>query len=157
MRWRDSKNREWRFECNVYTMSRVKKETGVDLSQAIKAGSTVIEDVIGDVSVFFDVVTTLLRDQMDADGVTPEDFGASINDEDVVADATRALIEAILDFFPMDRRAPLKKAFRRFWDIAKTQADTEAVKVLKMVEGPEFEQMARNAVKTGKFSMDKIP
>lgn len=154
MRWRDSTGREWRFVCNVLTMSRVKKETGVDLSQAIKSGSTIIEDVVSDVEVFFDVIKTLLRDQMDADGVTVEEFGAAINDEDVVADATRALIDALLDFFPPDRRAALKKAFRRFWELAKTQADMEAARVVEMVNNPEFEKMAKKAIENGKFNME---
>ena len=156
MRWKDTAGREWVFVCNVLTMARVKKECGVDLTKAISEGSTVIEDVIGDVAVFFDVVTTLLRDQMNDRGVSLEDLGASINDEDVVTEVAKALVEGIINFFPPNRREPLKRAFRKLWDLSKEQHNLEAEKAIAIIDGPEFDGMAKQAVATGKFNMGSM-
>lgn len=155
MKWKDSKGREWVFACNVFSMSRVKKEVGVDLSQAIKEGSTVIEDVIGDVALFFDVVSCLLKEQIAAAGLSIEEFGEGINDEDVVTDACQALVEAILDFFPPDRRRALKKAFRRIWELSRKKFDAQAKTVIDLIESDEFERIANEAVETGTLNMER--
>lgn len=149
MKFKDTAGREWRCICNVHTMSRVRKETGLDLTKTINKDSNVIETIAGDVSVFFEVMLALLHDQMVEQNVSPEEFGAAINDEDVVGEALQALVEGILDFFPADRRGPLKMAFRKVWKLAAAKSNLEAERAIALIESPEFDAMAERAIETG--------
>ncbi len=157
MKFKDSTGREWRFVMNVFSMARVKRETGIDLAASITEGATVIDELYGNIATLFDVMTVLLREQLEKADVSLEDFGAAINNEDIVARAVDALIEAILDFFPEERSRPLKKAWRTMFGLAKKKNDLAAEKVIEMINSPEFPAMAEKAVESGKFNLEPIP
>jgi len=153
MKFTDSQKREWTFAVNVGTMAAVKRETGVDLANTLRQNSTVVEDILGDVAVFFDVLTTLLKGQIKEAGITLEEFGEGLNNEDVVLEATKALIESILDFFPADRSGPMKKAFRKLWEVTERKAKAKAKAGLVKLDDLDFEAMADQAIKQVETSM----
>ena len=144
--FKDTQGRNWTFECNVFTLARCKRETGIDLARAIEKGATVVDDITGDVSVFFAVLVSLLKEQMEKVGADDESLGRAINDEDVVIEATQALVRAVIDFFPKSRSATLRKAFDRLWNLTKDKADKEADVAIRKIESMDWDEMATNIV-----------
>ena len=141
-RFRDTAGRDWTFVCNVFTLARCKKETGVDLAKSIESGADILKDVADDVAVFFDVISSLLQDEMKARGVGARELGEGINDEDVVIEATQALVRAVIDFFPKSRSKTLRTAFDRLWNVTREKADLEASRAIEKIEAMNIEEMA---------------
>jgi hypothetical protein len=101
---------------------------------------------MGDSKVFFAVLCSLLQDDMRTLGVDNRGLGEAINDEDVVIDATQALVRAIIDFFPKDRAETLRKAFDQLWNLTKKKGDAEAEKAKVILDGMDWETMSTNIV-----------
>ena len=102
MSFTDTKGRDWRVAVNVGTMAAVKRETGMNLAEAIKPSSDVIETISSDPAVFFEVLTVILKRQLDEKSVSIDEFAEGLDDEDVAIEAMKSLIEGIIDFFPKD-------------------------------------------------------
>lgn len=143
----DGRGRTWTFECNTWTLSQCKKATGVDLAQAIEKGAAdVIGNILGDVALMFDVVCSLLSKQLAERSISEEDFGTSLDDEDVSIAMTQALIVGVINFSPKSRRPALQKAFANLWTATKTQADKQAEVATADLEGIDWEEMATNLI-----------
>tara|TARA_R110000824_G_scaffold741_4_gene4603 strand:+ start:6654 stop:7211 length:558 start_codon:yes stop_codon:yes gene_type:complete len=142
MSFTDTKGRDWRVSINVGTMAAVKRETGMNLAEAIKPSSDVIETISSDPSVFFDVLTVILRRQLDEKSVSIDEFAEGLDDEDVAIEAMKSLIEGIIDFFPKDRSLPLKKAFNRLWSATEKKATAQAAAAMSRLEDLDVEAMA---------------
>jgi len=148
MKWKDGNGRQWDFVCDYFTLQRVKRETGVNLTESL-TDIEVIKGVIDDPEKFFDVAISLIQDDLKSLDITAEDFGRSINDEGVVENMTEALVESILSFFPPARRDPLLKAFRKIWDLSKRRAALQVEQATARMNGPEFEREMNEAVASG--------
>jgi hypothetical protein len=143
----DSRGRTWTFECNTWTLSQCKKTTGVDLAQAIEKGAAdVIGNILGDVALMFDVVCSLLSKQLRERSVDEEEFGTSLDDEDVSIAMTQALIVGVINFSPKSRRPALLKAFQNLWTATKTQVEKEAKVVTRKIDEMNWETEARNLI-----------
>jgi len=151
----DSKGRDWSFRINVGVMAAVKDATGINLSEAIKPKSTVIEDITEDPSLFFGVLTSILKKQLREADVDLESFAEGLDDEDVTIGAMKSLIEAIIDFFPKDRSGPLKRAFNRLWSATEAKANTQAKVAIERIEGIDFDQMSSEIVEKATGSPTK--
>lgn len=144
--FKDTAGRNWVFTCNVFTLARCKKETGIDLARSIEKGATVVDSITGDVSIFFDVLCSLLQEQMEKVGIDAQGLGEAINDEDVVIEATQALVRSVIDFFPKSRSKTLRTAFDRLWNLTAQKAEAEQDKAIATIEAMDWEQMANNIV-----------
>lgn len=144
--FKDNAGRSWTFVCNMFTMARCYRETDIDLARAIEKDSTVIDDIMGDSRKFFAVLCSLLQDDMKTIGVDERALGEAISDEDVVIEATQALVRAIIDFFPKDRAETLRKAFDQLWRLTKEKGDAEADKAKAILDGMDWETMSSNIV-----------
>ncbi len=138
----DSKNRTWVVVVNVGTMAAVKRDTGLNLAEAIKPSSDVIETISSDPSAFFDVLTTILRRQLEEKSVSIDEFAEGLDDEDVAIDAMKSLIEGIIDFFPKDRSQPLKKAFNRLWSATEKKATAQSQAAMRRLDELDVETMS---------------
>tara|TARA_R110002051_G_scaffold160285_2_gene231934 strand:+ start:110 stop:601 length:492 start_codon:yes stop_codon:yes gene_type:complete len=146
--FKDTEGRLWSFNCNVFTLARCKSEAGVDLASAIEQGSKVIEEITEDVSIFFAVLCSLLKDQMKEAGVDEQGLGEAINDEDIVIEATQAMVRAIIDFFPPKRSKALRKAFDQLWNLTREKAELEADKAIATIDSLDFEKMSTELVES---------
>ena len=142
MSFTDTKGRDWRVAVNVGTMAAVKRETGMNLAEAIKPSSDVIETISSDPAVFFEVLTVILKRQLDEKSVSIDEFAEGLDDEDVAIEAMKSLIEGIIDFFPKDRSLPLKKAFNRLWSATEKKATAQAAAAMSRLEDLDVEAMA---------------
>ena len=143
----DSKGRTWEIELNVRQMKRVRDALGVDLVNVISTGkdgavaTDTIDRVANDPILLCDILWVVCEEQAKQDGVTDVEFGSSLAGE-AIAEATRAFLDELVDFFPGARRIFLKKAVglaRRF--------ETETMEVLeKALESPEFEERLKTAL-----------
>ena len=143
----DTKERAWEVELNVRQMKRVRDVLGIDLVNVIQAGrdGTVATDtldrVANDPILLVDILWGLCEGQAKAAGVTDDDFGSSLAG-DSIADATRAFLDELVDFFPGARRLFLKKAV----DLAR-KYETENLGVLeKVLNSPEFEERLKTSL-----------
>ena len=113
----DNTGRAWSLAINVDAVKRVKALVNVDLLQAVEG--KLIEQLVADPILLCDVVFCLCKPQADQLGVSDEDFGRSMAG-DAIEQATGAMLEELVDFFPSRRRALLTKAVGKF----KTLQDT---------------------------------
>ena len=143
----DTKERVWDVELNVRQMKRVRDILGIDLVNVIQAGkdgavaTDTLDRVANDPILLVDILWVLCEGQAKAAGVTDDDFGSSLAG-DSIADATRAFLDELVDFFPGARRLFLKKAV----DLAR-KYETENLEVLeKALASPEFEERLKTSL-----------
>ena len=143
----DTKERVWDVELNVRQMKRVRDALGIDLVNVIQAGkdgavaTDTLDRVANDPILLVDILWVLCEGQAKAAGVTDDDFGSSLAG-DSIADATRAFLDELVDFFPGARRLFLKKAV----DLAR-KYETENLEVLeKALASPEFEERLKTSL-----------
>jgi len=143
----DTKERVWEVELNVRQMKRVRDILGIDLVNVIQAGkdgavaTDTLDRVANDPILLVDILWVLCEGQAKAAGVTDDDFGSSLAG-DSIADATRAFLDELVDFFPGARRLFLKKAV----DLAR-KYETENLEVLeKALNSPEFEERLKTSL-----------
>ena len=143
----DTKERVWEVELNVRQMKRVRDILGIDLVNVIQAGkdgavaTDTLDRVANDPILLVDILWVLCEGQAKAAGVTDDDFGSSLAG-DSIADATRAFLDELVDFFPGARRLFLKKAV----DLAR-KYETENLGLLeKALASPEFEERLKTSL-----------
>ena len=143
----DTKDRAWDVELNVRQMKRVRDILGIDLVNVIQAGkdgavaTDTLDRVANDPILLVDILWVLCEGQAKAAGVTDDDFGSSLAG-DSIADATRAFLDELVDFFPGARRLFLKKAV----DLAR-KYETENLGLLeKALSSPEFEERLKTSL-----------
>ncbi len=147
-RFTDTKGRTWDIELNVRQMKRVRDILGVDLVNIISTGkdgavaTDTLDRVANDPILLVDILWVLCEGQAKSAGVTDEDFGSSLAGESI-AEATRAFLDELVDFFPGARRLFLRKAV----DLAR-RFETENLDALeKALSSPEFEERMKTSLR----------
>ena len=103
----DNAARAWTIQVNVDALKRVKSLLdGVDLMEAVDG--KLLQRMLDEPILLCDIIYALCKPQADAAGVTDEDFGRAMAG-DAIDNATQALLEELVDFFPQRRRALLTK------------------------------------------------
>ncbi|TWU39321.1 hypothetical protein [Novipirellula artificiosorum] len=103
----DRRGRVWIVDIDNTTLRRVKSLTGIRLLDAVD-GDLVVQ-LSSDPLLLGDVLYATCKPQADQQEISDEAFGEGLAG-DVIADATHALLEALLAYFPEDRRRLLRKA-----------------------------------------------
>jgi hypothetical protein len=147
-RFTDTKGRAWELDLNVRQMKRVRDILGIDLVNIISTGkdgavaTDTLDRVANDPILLVDILWVLCEGQAKSAGVTDEDFGSSLAGESI-AEATRAFLDELVDFFPGARRLFLRKAV----DLAR-RFETENLYVLeKALSSPEFEERLKTSLR----------
>jgi len=112
--FRDNENREWLVSVNVATVKRCRDLAGVDLMGAV--GGDTIQRLIGDPVLLCDAIYAVCKPEADARGITDEEFGRGLGGDSIEA-ATTALLEDLVDFFPMAKRNLLRKALTKMYEM----------------------------------------
>ena len=103
----DNDGHEWGISLNSWTAREVKEKTGVDLLDMES-----LTTKLADTYTLVNVLWVLVSKEAGERGTTDEDFGRSLAG-DQVEDATNAMLEEIIDFFPQSRRPILRKALEK--------------------------------------------
>jgi hypothetical protein len=125
----DNQNRNWPIELGTTDIKRVRAATGVDLLSI--AGGELLPKLSADTILLIDVIYVAIRPALDKANVTDEDFGRSLRG-DALADATKALLEAVIDFFPSRQQTTLRKLLAKGRELQTLAADLADSKIDKM-------------------------
>ena len=102
--FKDANGKEWLIAIDGPKIRHVRKEVGVDLAATDGSAS---DRLYNDPVALVDSLWVICRAQANTAGITSDQFGAALVG-DPIDDATKALIDAINDFFPNRRRAAMK-------------------------------------------------
>lgn len=122
----DNTGRTWTLLVNVATIKRVRALCGVDLNSIIevedgKPTTKLLERLSTDPVLLVDVLYAVCRPECEQKGVSDEDFGVAMAG-DAIEQATSALLDEVIDFFPEAKRLAFRKilsASRRFEEMAR--------------------------------------
>ncbi len=103
----DATGRSWSVAITVDTIKRVRALVQVDLLEAVSG--TLLERLASDPILLCDVLFAAVKPEADLRQVSDADFGRAMAG-DAIEQATRALLEDLVDFFPQPKRRVLSKA-----------------------------------------------
>ena len=127
----DNLGRTWTLVVNVAAIKRVRALCGVDLNAIVEIDKNnnptaeLLERLSTDPVLLVDVLYAVCKPECEQKGVTDEDFGAAMAG-DAIEQATSALLDEVVDFFPTAKRAALQKilaATRRIEALAKKKLE----------------------------------
>ena len=128
----DNLGRTWTLVVNVAAIKRVRALCGVDLNAIVEVGrdntptAELLERLSTDPVLLVDVLYAVCKPECDRKNISDEDFGAAMAG-DAIEQATSALLDEVVDFFPTAKRTALQKilnATRRFETLAKKRLET---------------------------------
>jgi len=123
----DNAGRTWQVAVSVTGIEEVKAEADVDLLQLVEGGP-LLERLMRNPVVLCRVLYALCKAQMEAKGVSAEEFGRGMAGR-AITEARTALLEEIVDFFhqegPTIRREAEKllAAYRRLLEAVNLRLD----------------------------------
>ena len=118
----DNTGKIWSISVNVAAIKRVRALCGVDLTSIIdiddegKPTASLLDKISSDPVLLVDILYAVCKPEADQNGISDELFGAHILG-DVITNATNALLDEVVDFFPVSKRRVLQqllKLTRRF-------------------------------------------
>ena len=148
--FKDNAGRTWTITVNVDAIKRVRSLLNVNLMDAVDG--KLLEQLATDPVLLCDVIYCLCKPEADTKNVTDEDFGRSMAG-DAIEHATTALLEELVDFFPLGKRRVLQKALGKLKTLeAKALAVAE-----KRLDSPELEAEMEAALNGIGDSFGKSP
>jgi hypothetical protein len=105
----DGENRTWTVRVTVGVIKEVRNLFQLDINEALNPQSGVIDKLADDPVMMMDVIYVCCRPQMDAKGVSVEDFSDSITG-DTIEQASKALVDAVVDFFPRSKTEVIRES-----------------------------------------------
>jgi hypothetical protein len=138
--FKDNADRTWTVTVNVDAIKRARSLLDVNLLEAV--GCRLLERLVSDPVLLCDVIYVVCKPEADTRGVSDEEFGRAMAG-DAIEQATQALLEELVAFFPLARRRLLRKALDKLRDLeAKALAVAE-----QRLERPELEAEMAAALK----------
>ena len=132
--WHDTTGRAWTTTINVGTVKRVKNLTGKNLLDI--AGGELAAEVMSDPCLLCDILYALHQPDAEKQGVSDVQFAECLAG-DAIEEATDALMNELIDFFPnSQRRNLLAQAMR--------QAKEQEARAIEKAS----EELARSATET---------
>ena len=140
----DTAGRTWDVQVNVDTIKRVRDLLSVNLLDIVEPDNDLVVRLAEDVILVADCLFAVVKPQADEWEVSDTDFGRALSG-DVIDQATTALLEELIDFFPKRRRAILRRAWETVKKVAAKLADQAERRARKALANPKLEQrlMAR--------------
>ena len=130
--FKDNAGRSWTITVNVDAIKRVRSLLEVNLMEAVEG--KLLEQLVSDPVLLCDIIYVLCKPEAESQQISDEDFGRSMAG-DAVEHATTALLEELVEFFPLPKRRLLTKAL----DKLKT-LEAKALEVAeKRLDSPELE------------------
>jgi len=111
----DVQGRAWEVAVNYGAMRRVRESLSVNLMEVV--GGELLQRITSDPVLLIDILYWVLKPQADERNISINDF-AEIFDGDTVYNASMALRDSIINFFPKDKRAAAKRMVERVDRIA---------------------------------------
>ena len=151
--FKDNAGRTWSVTLNVLQMKRIRAHLGIDLVNVITldAGGKVKVDLVdriaNDPCLLVDILWVCVEDEAKAAGVTDEEFGRALAG-DAIDEATKALLDELVDFFPGAKRLFLKKAV----ELARKYTGDMTAALEKALSDPELERRVEESMRSSASS-----
>jgi hypothetical protein len=136
--FKDSHGRAWLVQVTVGTVSDVRAALGVDL---VDVGGEIFQRLQNDPILLCDVLYLVCKEQADAQAISDVDFGRAMGG-DAIDEATDALLEALINFFPRSRR----DAIRAAWARVRTLDAMAAARITKQMADGRLDQTVADQV-----------
>lgn len=146
----DNAARNWTVQVNVDAIKRVRDLAGVNLLEVVDG--KLLEKLTSDPILLCDVIYALCKPEADIRTVTDRDFGRSMGG-DAIDQATTALLEELVDFFPSARRQVLAKAMAKL----KKLQTTAMAAVEARLDSPELDKLLEEQLKQLSISSGNAP
>lgn len=129
----DADGRYWNVEVVIPTVRRVRERLQVELLEIVDVNGELFQRIAKDPCLLCDVLFVICQRQAESMQVTDEDFGRALRG-DALELATEALLYAIADFFPNQRREILTSLLGKMKSL-----NTSAVEMIrkKLDQGTE--------------------
>lgn len=135
----DTQGRTWSVTINVDAIRRVRGLLDINLLDAVEG--KLLERLVSDPVLLCDILFALVKPEAEARQVSDEDFGRALGG-DVLDQATTALLEELVDFFPSGRRAVFRKALEKLKRLEAIALETAT----RRLESAELEQQMAAAL-----------
>jgi len=136
----DSKGDEWAVALNVSTIKAVRQHLSIDLLD-LDNGKLIL-NLTSDPIMLVDVIYVVCMDEAEERGVIDSEFGARMAG-DVIADATEAMLGALVSFIPNPRdRANMAKVLNKTHQIMEATRDL----VDKEIANGALDKIAEKAI-----------
>ena len=136
----DNAGRTWTVAINVECIKRVKTLLSVNLLDAIEG--KLIEDLVSDPVLLCDVIYAVCKPEADTNEVSDEEFGRAMAG-DAIDNATTALLEELVDFFPSGKRQVLAKALAKLKTFQTKAVETAS----KRLDDPKLDRQLEALLK----------
>ncbi len=138
--FKDNAGRSWTITVNVDAIKRVRSLLEVNLMEAVEG--KLLEQLVSDPVLLCDIIYVLCKPEAESQQISDEDFGRSMAG-DAVEHATTALLEELVEFFPLPKRRLLTKALEKLKTL-----EAKALEVAeKRLDSPELEAEMEAALK----------
>ena len=129
----DTQGRTWTVTINVDAIRRVRGLLDINLLDAVEG--KLLERLVSDPVLLCDILFALVKPEAEAKQVSDEDFGRALGG-DVLDQATTALLEELVDFFPSGKRTVFRKALDKLKALEGMALETAT----RRLESTELEQ-----------------
>lgn len=129
----DTQGRTWTVTINVDAIRRVRGLLDINLLDAVEG--KLLERLVSDPVLLCDILFALVKPEAEAKNVSDEDFGRALGG-DVLDQATTALLEELVDFFPSGKRTVFRKALDKLKALEGMALETAT----RRLESTELEQ-----------------
>jgi len=123
--FKDAKNREWTVSLDAPKIRDVRARLEVDL---IDVQGKAIGELADNFCLLVDVLWVLCEKQAQTKNIKDSDFGESLVG-DALMHAVNALTDAIIDFFPPDRREVLRTVASKMAEVRTVGMETALAKI----------------------------
>ena len=142
--YKDNEGREWQLSVNVGSLKRVKELVGFDLLGDNGDISQSLMELSRNPVLLGDVLYCLCKPQADKREISDIEFGESLAG-DAVEQATKALIQEIVDFFPAQKRQRLQTLLGKMEAVEAKALELADVQISKM----DINKLAKQASNIG--------
>lgn len=143
----DREGRTWSLRITVKDARRVQDETGINVLTMDG-----LQRVVDNPLELYEVLWVLCEDQADRAGVSPEEFGEAIDGE-ALSGATDALVEALENFIPPQKRRMMRALRGRAQEIDAEQTE----EMVEAIENGEMDGMLREMFGSASFGSPGSP
>jgi len=143
--FKDCNGREWEVAINITTLRRVRDTLDIDLLKI--TGGEMLPQVVSDPYLLVNIIYVLCSDQAEEAGICDEDFGRAMAG-DAIDEATKALLDELVNFSPSLRRPLLTKAMTKMNEVEKRAVELASTKL----DSPEMEAEIEKALTSGSSS-----
>ncbi len=139
----DTQDREWTLELNAGHVLRLHDTYGIDVGRAADQNDSFLAELVnGDNIITLLPMLAMMTERERADrNVSTDKFYEALGG-DVLVDATSAFLQAIVNFTPPHKRAPLQAALTR----VRQGTEMASTKVTQIINSPETEERINQIV-----------